>query len=137
MKNEIDLSLPENETETEAEVIATILNLVYTAKTPILIADACSIRHRVVQETHELLNKLQIPGFVTPMGKGAINETNPHYGGVYIGDISLPDVRKTVEESDCILSIGALLSDFNTVIPLRNISHVRDRSAITLASRGR
>ena len=137
MKNEIDLTLPENEPETEAEVISTILDLLYKAKKPILLADACSIRHRVVEETHELLDKLQIPGFVTPMGKGALNETNSHYGGVYVGDISLPDVKKAVEESDCILSIGALLSDFNTVIPLRNISHVRDRSAITLASRGR
>ena len=54
------------------------------------------------------------------MGKGAINETNPHYGGVYVGELSLPDVKTTVEESDCILSIGSLLSDFNTVfIPLR------------------
>jgi len=32
----------------------------------------------------------------------------------YIGEISLPDVRKAVENSDCVLSIGALLSDFNT-----------------------
>ena len=115
MKKEIDLNLPENESETEAEVISTVLDLVYKAKKPILIADACSIRHRVVHETHELLHKLQIPGFVTPMGKGAIDETNPHYGGVYIGEISLPNVRKAVEESDCVLSIGALLSDFNTV----------------------
>jgi pyruvate decarboxylase len=117
---EIDLRIPDNESETEAEVISTILDLVYKAKNPILLADACSIRHRVVPETHELLDKLQVPGFVTPMGKGAINETNPHYGGVYVGEISLSDVKTTVEESDCILSVGALLSDFNTVfIPLR------------------
>lgn len=115
MEKEIDLSFPENEVETEAEVLSTILDLVYKAKNPILIADACSIRHRVVDETHELLHKLQIPGFVTPMGKGAIDEINPYFGGVYIGEISLPEVKKAVEESDCILSIGALLSDFNTV----------------------
>ena len=115
MKKEIDLRFPENDSETEAEVISTVLDLVYKAKSPIIIADACSIRHRVVDETHELLDKLQIPGFVTPMGKGTIDETNPHYGGVYIGEISLPDVKKAVEQSDCVLSIGALLSDFNTV----------------------
>lgn len=115
MKTEIDLSVPENDPETEAEVISTILDLVYKAKNPILLADAGSIRHRVVDETHKLLDKLQISGFVTPMGKGAIDETHPRYGGVYIGEISLPDVKKKVEESDCILSIGALLSDFNTV----------------------
>ena len=92
-----------------------ILDLLYGAKKPVILADACSIRHHAVKETHELMETLGIPGFVTPMGKGAIDETNPYFGGVYIGEISLPNVRKTVEESDCVLSIGALLSDFNTV----------------------
>jgi pyruvate decarboxylase len=115
----LSLAIPENDIETEEEVLKTILDLLYKAKNPIILADACSIRHRVVEETHELLNKLQIPAFVTPMGKGALNETNSHYGGVYIGEISLPDVRKAVENSDCVLSIGALLSDFNTVLHLK------------------
>lgn len=128
--------MPTNEPETEEEVVSIILELVYKAKNPILIADACSIRHRVVQETHELLHVLQIPGFVTPMGKGAINETDPHYGGVYIGDISLPEVKNAVEESDCILSIGALLSDFNTVHCFEITFNIRDRLATILTSRG-
>jgi len=109
------LSLARNETETEEEVLSIVLDLLYKAKNPILVADACCIRHRVVDEAHQLLDKLQIPGFVTPMGKGAIDETNPNYGGVYIGAISLPEVKKAVETSDCVLSVGALLSDFNTV----------------------
>lgn len=115
LKKPLTLEIPDNEKETEEEVLKTILGLLYKAKTPIILADACSIRHHVVEETHELLNKLQIPGFVTPMGKGALNETNSHYGGVYIGEISLPEVKQAVENSDCVLSIGALLSDFNTV----------------------
>jgi pyruvate decarboxylase len=136
LKKEIDLSLPENEKDTEAEAISTILDIVYKAKNPIILADACSIRHRVVPELHELLAKLEIPGFVTPMGKGSIDETNPHYGGVYIGEISLPDVKTAVEGSDCILSIGALLSDFNTVSPSLISSHLRARSVIILESQG-
>jgi pyruvate decarboxylase len=117
LQESINLALPENDKETEGEILNTVLELLYKAKNPIILADACCIRHHVVQETHELLNKLQIPGFVTPMGKGALDETNSHYGGVYIGEISLPNVRSAVESSDCILSIGALLSDFNTVHP--------------------
>jgi pyruvate decarboxylase len=89
--------------------------LIYKAKNPVILADACSVRHRVVEEVHELLDKLQIPCFVTPMGKGAIDETNSHYGGVYVGQISLPDVKSAVEDADLVLSVGALLSDFNTV----------------------
>jgi pyruvate decarboxylase len=131
LQKKIDLTTPKNDPETEAEVTSTILDLLYKAKNPILLTDACSARHGVVDEVHELLGKLQIPGFVTPMGKGVINETDPQYGGVYIGRVSLPEVKKAVEGSDCILSIGSLLSDFNTVLSRLNFSsHLRDRSAI-------
>jgi pyruvate decarboxylase len=48
------------------------------------------------------------------MGKGAIDETFPNYGGVYAGDGSNEGVRERVESSDLILSIGPIKSDFNT-----------------------
>ncbi|TVY87013.1 Pyruvate decarboxylase [Lachnellula willkommii] len=37
-----------------------------------------------------------------------------NYGGVYAGEGSQPDVKKRVEASDLILTIGAIKSDFNT-----------------------
>ena len=43
-----------------------------------------------------------------------MDETNPRFGGTYIGNISMPDVREAVESADLLLSIGALKSDFNT-----------------------
>jgi len=115
LKHPLNLTQPKNDPETEEEVLSAILDIIYKAKSPVILADACAVRHRVVSETHELMAKLNIPSFVAPMGKGAIDETNPNYSGVYIGAISLPDVKNVVESSDCILSIGALLSDFNTV----------------------
>jgi pyruvate decarboxylase len=42
------------------------------------------------------------------MGKGAVNETHPTYGGVYAGDGSQPEVKEFVEASDLILTIGAI-----------------------------
>lgn len=42
------------------------------------------------------------------MGKGAVNETHPTFGGVYAGDGSQADVQKRVEASDLILTIGAI-----------------------------
>lgn len=55
-----------------------------------------------------------MPTFVAPMGKGAVNETLPNYGGVYAGDGSNEGVRERVESSDLVLTIGAIKSDFNT-----------------------
>ena len=48
------------------------------------------------------------------MGKGAVDETLPNYGGVYAGDGSNAGVRDRVEQADLVLSIGAIKSDFNT-----------------------
>lgn len=48
------------------------------------------------------------------MGKGAVNETLPNYGGVYAGNGSNVGVAERLESSDLVLSIGAIKSDFNT-----------------------
>lgn len=114
LKTPIDLSLPPNDPDKEAYVVDVILKYLQAAENPIILVDACAIRHRVLDETHDLIDKLGIPVFVTPMGKGAVNETHPNYGGVYAGDGSQPDVKERVESSDLILTIGAIKSDFNT-----------------------
>jgi pyruvate decarboxylase len=48
------------------------------------------------------------------MGKGAVDETLPNYGGVYAGSGSNAGVRERVEASDLVVTIGSIKSDFNT-----------------------
>lgn len=110
----IDLAEPQNEQEREDYVVDVVLKYLHAAKSPIILVDACAIRHRVLQEVHDLVEKTQLPVFVTPMGKGAINEGHPTYGGVYAGTGSQPEVADRVESADLVLSIGTLKSDFNT-----------------------
>ncbi|KAK3305505.1 thiamine diphosphate-binding protein [Chaetomium strumarium] len=110
----IDLTEPQNDQDREDYVVDVVLRYLHAAKCPIILVDACAIRHRVLQEVHDLVEKTQLPVFVTPMGKGAINESHPSYGGVYAGTGSHPDVCERVESADLVLSIGALKSDFNT-----------------------
>ncbi|CCD24641.1 alpha-keto acid decarboxylase family protein NDAI_0D03270 [Naumovozyma dairenensis CBS 421] len=110
----IDLELHPNEPEAEKEALDMILELIKDSKNPAILVDACASRHDVKAETNKLIELTQFPHFVTPMGKGAINEQHPRYGGVYVGTLSKPEVKKAVESADLILSVGALLSDFNT-----------------------
>ncbi len=110
----IDLTEPSNDPEREDYVVDVVLKYLHAAKNPIVLVDACAIRHRVMHEVHELVNKTKLPVFVTPMGKGAVNESSPTYGGVYSGTGSHPDVAAMVERSDLVLSIGSMKSDFNT-----------------------
>lgn len=114
LKTPIDVSLKPNEADAENEVIETVLQMVNLSQNPVIIADACCSRHNVMPETEKLIGTTQFPAFVTPMGKGSINEQHPRFGGVYVGTLSRPEVKKAVESADLILSIGALLSDFNT-----------------------
>ncbi|OAL46237.1 pyruvate decarboxylase-like protein [Pyrenochaeta sp. DS3sAY3a] len=110
----LDLEFKPNDTEAEDYVVEVVLKYLHEAKNPVILVDACAIRHRALKEVHELVEKSGIPTFVAPMGKGAVDETLPNYGGVYAGDGSNAGVRERVEGADLILSIGAIQSDFNT-----------------------
>lgn len=114
LKTPIDLETAANELEKEDYVVDVVLKYLHAAKNPVILVDACAVRHRVLDEVHELVEKSNLPTFVTPMGKSAVNETLPTFGGVYAGDGSNPGVRERLESSDLILSIGSIKSDFNT-----------------------
>jgi pyruvate decarboxylase len=48
------------------------------------------------------------------MCKGVVDETQSNFAGVYAGSGSYDSVREFVDNSDLVLSIGAVRSDFNT-----------------------
>lgn len=110
----LNLEFAPNEQEKEDYVVDVVLKYLHAAKNPVILVDACAIRHRALKETHALVEKSGIPTFVAPMGKGAVDETLPNYGGVYAGDGSNAGVKERVESADLILNIGAIKSDFNT-----------------------
>ena len=114
LKTPIDLSYPKNPPEKEDYVVDVILKYLHEAKNPVILVDACAIRHRALDEVHELVEKSGLPTFVAPMGKGAVNETLQNYGGVYAGTGSNEGVAERVEASDLVLTIGSIKSDFNT-----------------------
>lgn len=114
LDTEIDLHDPSNDEDKENYVVDVVLKYLHAAERPVVLVDACAVRSRVLDEVHAFVDKTKLPVFVTPMGKSAIDETHACYGGVYAGSASHPEIKKAVEESDLVLSIGALKSDFNT-----------------------
>jgi pyruvate decarboxylase len=111
----LDKEPPENDPEIEASVIKSIYRVVKEAGGDVaVLVDACAIRHRIKKELREFLEKTQFPVYVAPMGKTSIDEDYPRYGGVYVGSISHPEILEKVEGAKLIISIGSMLSDFNT-----------------------
>ncbi|KAI0912449.1 thiamine pyrophosphate enzyme [Ustulina deusta] len=114
LDTEIDLQEPTNDEAKEDYVVDVVLKYLHAAQRPVVLVDACAVRSRVVDEVHAFIEKTKLPVFVTPMGKSAIDETNTSYGGVYAGSASRPEIKAMVEDSDLVLSVGSLKSDFNT-----------------------
>ncbi|KAI1349248.1 thiamine pyrophosphate enzyme [Xylaria sp. FL0043] len=114
LDTEIDLHEPSNDEAKEDYVVDVVLKYLHAAQRPIVLVDACAVRSRVLDEVHAFVDKTKLPVFVTPMGKSAIDETHPSYGGVYAGSASHPEIKAIVEDSDLVLSVGSLKSDFNT-----------------------
>ncbi|KAI0969137.1 thiamine pyrophosphate enzyme [Xylaria arbuscula] len=114
LDTEINLHEPANDEDKENYVVDVVLKYLHAAQKPVVLVDACAVRSRVVEEVHAFIDKTKLPVFVTPMGKSAIDETHSSFGGVYAGSASHPEIKTAVEDSDLVLSIGSLKSDFNT-----------------------
>ena len=110
----IDLDPPQSVPDSEAEVVETVLSMISKAERPVILSDACAGRHNVTAEVRALVDATQFRAFATPLGKGTINEGHPRFGGVYVGTLSQPGVKEAVESADLVISVGAVLSDFNT-----------------------
>lgn len=125
LETPLDVAPLANDTEAEADCIREVLSRIDSAKDPIIIVDACAIRHDVLAETHELVQSSGFSIFSTPMGKSAMDEGHEQFGGIYVGSNTIPEIKERVESADLLIQIGSLLSDFNTA----NFSYRTPRSA--------
>ncbi|KAF5382607.1 hypothetical protein D9615_002967 [Tricholomella constricta] len=108
-------SLPLNDPQVESFVLGQIVKLFEEAKGDALVlVDACTIRHDVREELNDFLKKTGFPVYAAPMGKTAVDENYERYGGIYLGAISRPEIKEKVEAAKLVLSVGAVMSDYNT-----------------------
>lgn len=102
---------PESDAENLAAALAELAEMVNRAKQPVIIADVELHRHGLTDQAVEFGQKFGVPIASTLLSKSVISETNPLYLGVYSGGLSEPALQRYVEESDCIILLGAFLSD--------------------------
>jgi pyruvate decarboxylase/indolepyruvate decarboxylase len=99
---------------TLAEAVDASVAMLDKAEKPVILADVGVDRYRLQKELRELLATTGYPYATMNMGKGLLEETHPQFIGIYNGAASEDYVRRRIEEADCVLSIGALMTDFNT-----------------------
>jgi TPP-dependent 2-oxoacid decarboxylase len=115
-----------------AEAVA-MINL---AKQPVILADVEVHRFGLQGELLKLARQTNIPVAATILGKSVIGEQYPFYLGVYEGAMGRDDVRRYVESSDCLIMLGAFMTDTNLGVftarldPARSISATSEKLSI-------
>ncbi len=94
--------------------VAAIAEKVDVAGSAVVLAGYLIARLGLRQVARDLIVRTGLPFATMFMDKTALDETLPGYVGLYDGRIMNPEVREFVEGCDCVLSLGALWSDFNT-----------------------
>lgn len=82
-----------------------------SAKKPVILADFEVARFHAEEYLHQFVEKTGFPIATLSMGKGIFPEKHLQFIGIYTGDVSSPYIRKRIDESDCIISIGVKLTD--------------------------
>ncbi|SIQ52127.1 indolepyruvate decarboxylase [Bacillus cereus] len=82
-----------------------------SAKKPVILADFEADRFHAEEYLYQFVEKTGFPIATLSMGKGIFPEKHPQFIGIYTGDVSSPYLRKRIDESDCIISIGVKLTD--------------------------
>jgi TPP-dependent 2-oxoacid decarboxylase len=118
------------------EAVREAVEMINGAKQPVILADVEVHRFGLQRELLKLVEKTNIPVAATIMGKSVVGESAPFYLGVYEGAMGREEVRKYVEESDCVIMLGAFMTDINLGIftarldPARSISTTSEKLSI-------
>ncbi len=112
------------------------VSMINAAKKPVILADVELHRFGLHEEVVRLARKSNIPVAATILGKSVVGEHHPFYIGVYEGAMGREEVRAYVETSDCVIMLGAFMTDVNLGIytarldPARSIYATSEKIAV-------
>jgi TPP-dependent 2-oxoacid decarboxylase len=95
------------------EALTEAIEMINASKQPVIIAGVEVHRFALQSKLLQLTAKTNIPVVATVLSKSVISEDHPLYLGVYEGAMGHESVREYVESSDCLILVGALMTDIN------------------------
>ena len=110
---------------TDSDVLAEALDeagqMIRLAKRPVILAGVEMHRFALQDELVKLAEQSGIAVAATLLGKSVISESHASYVGIYEGAMGRESVRRFVESSDCVLMLGAFMTDINLGINTANL----------------
>lgn len=104
---------PETESAALEEAVEETVNLLEKAQRPVILAGVEFHRFGLENQLLQLLETTGYPLATTMLGKSCISEMHPQFIGNYVGALSREDVCQRIETADCVLCLGAIMSDMN------------------------
>ncbi|MEW6280986.1 MAG: thiamine pyrophosphate-binding protein [Candidatus Eremiobacterota bacterium] len=96
------------------EAVAEVAEMLRAASKPVVVVDGEIARFGLEKDVLALLQASGLPFATMMLGKTVLDEHHPQFIGLYEGDRSREYVRMRVEEADCVLMLGCLMTDFNS-----------------------
>ena len=126
--------LPPTEFDAEAVVacVDEIMSRLERAERPVLMVGVEVRRYGLEDRVADLARRLHVPVVTSFMGRGLLAQGGTPVLGTYMGIAGQPDITHLVEESDCLLLFGVILSDTNLGVSEKRIT---PRSAISARDR--
>jgi indolepyruvate decarboxylase len=110
-----DKKLKPQTTKSELAALENAVSQAWTqitqAKVPLILAGVEILRHDLSNQLEELIEESGMLYTTTSLGKTVLDEKGDKFIGTYSDQASIPKVIKLVEGSDCILSLGTIITD--------------------------
>ncbi len=101
------------DTEALTVAVAEAVERLSRAERPVILAGEELHRFGLQAELIDIVHKTGVPVAATITGKSVFPESDPAYLGIYEGAMGRDSVRDYVEKSDCLVLLGAQMTDMN------------------------
>jgi len=108
-----------------AECVREAVDLLNKSVSPVILAGVELLRFGLGDDALRLIETSEVPFATMLSSKSVIPELHPQFTGIYQGGWSKEAVRHQVEDSDCLLSLGAWMTDLDTGLFSFNLDHRR------------
>jgi indolepyruvate/phenylpyruvate decarboxylase len=120
----------EPDQEALREAFREVVRRLNSSRRPVVYAGVEIARFGLIDKTRRLVEKLNVPVVTSIEGKAVFPEDHANFSGIYMGRAGSESAREAVESSDCLLMLGAFLTDVSTGVFSARI----DRSTLISAS---
>ena len=104
---------PRSDPDALAEAVKEAMARIGAAKKPVIITGIELHRFGLQADALALAEVSGIPIAATMLAKSVVSEVHPLYIGLYEGAMGRSDVTEFVEESDCVILLGTILTDID------------------------